>query len=337
MLGAIGPGGDDARRFLLRVITVSEETNEAPKETLGAHSNDGHKETCENILSLSSESAVFGWAFRKRAAVISLAEENDAPEKLDAFFNSLAEAAEPLLLLDYDGTLAPFRVNRFTARPLSGLRELLAAIQRQGRTRMKVITGRPAAEIAPLLGLDLALEVWGLHGAERLHPDGRRELEQPAREVQVALDELRAHLKRDSLGGLFEDKANGAVMHWRGVPPAIATLVERRTRALFEPLARLKGLSLLEFEAGLELRGGRNKGGAVREILREAGGAGPVAFLGDDVTDEEAFRAVNEACVTHLSVLVRAKRRETLADVWLRPPGELKVFLRRWLKAVTRG
>ena len=85
------------------------------------------------------------------------------------------------MLLDYDGTLAPFRVDRFRARPWAGVRELLAGIQNQGRTRMVVVSGRPAEEILPLLALEPAPEVWGLHGSERLRPDGRRELEQPDR------------------------------------------------------------------------------------------------------------------------------------------------------------
>jgi trehalose-phosphatase len=198
---------------------------------------------------------------------------------------------------------------------------------------MVAITGRPAAEIAPLLGLETPLEVWGLHGAERLYPDGRRELEDAPASTRARLDDLRERLRRDSLGGLFEDKANGAVMHWRGASPAKARVIEERTRALFEPLARLDGLGLLEFEAGLELRAGRDKGGAVEAILKEAGARGPVAFLGDDVTDEAAFRAVNGAAGAHLSVLVRKEPRETDADVWLRPPGELLGFLARWVEA----
>jgi trehalose-phosphatase len=256
-----------------------------------------------------------------------------AAEKLEDFFCAFAGAPNPLLLLDYDGTLAPFRLDRFKARPWAGVRELLGCIQKQGRTRMAVITGRPAAEIAPLLTLDPPLEVWGLHGAERLYPDGRCELEEAPAETRAQLDELRERLRRDSLGGLFEDKANAAVMHWRGTSPAKARLIEKRTRALFEPLARMEGLGLLEFEAGLELRAGRNKGAAVEAILEEAGGGGPVAFLGDDLTDEVAFRAVNGAARTHLSVLVRQESRETVADVWLRPPGELKRFLERWISA----
>ena len=254
-------------------------------------------------------------------------------QKLKDFFCAFAGQARPLLLLDYDGTLAPFQVDRFQARPWDGVREILQRILEQQRTRMVVITGRPAAEIAPLLGLEPPLEAWGLHGTERLYPDGRRELEQLAPAARQALDALRASLKRDSLGGLFEDKDNGAVMHWRGASPEQAAEIERRTRALFEPLAQLEGLALLKFEAGLELRGGRNKGGAAEAILAEAGDCGPVAFLGDDVTDEHAFEVINASNRPHVTALVRSEGRETAAGVWLRPPEELKQFLLQWLDA----
>ncbi len=258
-------------------------------------------------------------------------EEN--ADKLEHFFRAFAGAPNPVLLLDYDGTLAPFRLDRFQAHPWAGVRELLRRIQQQGRTRMAMITGRPAREIAPLLSLESPLEVWGLHGAERLFPDGRRELEEPGDETRARLDELRERLSRDSLGGLFEDKANGVVVHWRGASPAKAKQIEQRTRALFEPLARFDGLALLEFESGLELRTGRDKGEAVDAILNEAEAGSPAAFLGDDLTDEAAFRAVNQARAPHLSALVRLKERETAADVWLRPPEELKEFLERWNSA----
>lgn len=264
----------------------------------------------------------------------------DAARKLKNFFRAFAGAPSPLLLLDYDGTLAPFRVDRFQARPWAGVRELLQRIQEQGSTQMVVITGRPAAEIAPMLRLDPPLEVWGLHGAERLYSDGRRELEQAPPAARAHLDQLRKHLRRDALGGLFEDKANGAVMHWRGASPAKAKLIEQRTRALFEPLAQLNGLALLDFEAGLELRAGRNKGEAVEAILNEAASqqsraASPVAFLGDDLTDEAAFRSVNRTRAPRLSILVRREQRETAADIWLRPPAELKEFLNRWIAALS--
>jgi trehalose 6-phosphate phosphatase len=258
----------------------------------------------------------------------------EAEGKLDHFFNLFAGGGDPLLLVDYDGTLAGFRVDRFQSRPWAGVRELLAKIQSDGRTRIEVITGRPAAEIAPMLGLDPPLPVWGLHGAERICPDGHRELEQPPPETRTKLDELKEQLRRNSLGGLFEDKANGAVMHWRGVSPEKARQIETRTRELFEPLAHLDGLRLLDFESGIELRAGRDKGGAVEAILAEEDTGGPVAYLGDDLSDEAAFRVVNALGSRGLSVLVRREHRETDAQIWLRPPTELRDFLGKWLDYV---
>ncbi len=254
-------------------------------------------------------------------------------KKVRRFLDAFAGDADPFLLLDYDGTLAPFRLDRYQARPWSGVRELLADIRRQGRTRIAVITGRPANEIAPLLGIGPPLEVWGLHGVDHLYPDGRRELEPAPPAAREKLDALRVLLKRDSLGGRFEDKENAAVMHWRGIAPHKARLIEQKTRALFEPLVSIPGLALLEFEAGVELRAGRDKGGAVEAILKEAGRAAPVAFLGDDLTDESAFCAVNSLGSPGLSVLVRHSPRETQANVWLRPPDELRQFLKAWFAA----
>jgi len=133
---------------------------------------------------------------------------SDAQATLETFFNAFKGAAPPLLLLDYDGTMASFRVDRFEAHPYAGVPELLARIQRDGQTRLAVVTGRPAGEIGPLLRLRPALEVWGLHGAERLSPTGHRSLESASPQALAKLDELRVRLNNDSLGGIFEDKPN---------------------------------------------------------------------------------------------------------------------------------
>ena len=256
-------------------------------------------------------------------------------EQLENFFSSVRSAQAPLLLLDYDGTLADFRIDRFTARPWSGVRELLAHIQSESRTELRVITGRPASEINPLLQLPYPIEIWGLHGAERLYTDGRRELQEAPPEAQSKLDELRVILRQDAFGGLFEDKPNAAVMHWRGHSAHRAKVIEQRTRALFEPAAEVNGLSLLPFESGIELRVGRDKGGAVHAVVEQFGSDAPVAFLGDDLTDESAFRAINSLENPSLSVLVRRALRDTSASVWLKPPEELRWFLMQWLRSTS--
>jgi trehalose-phosphatase len=262
-----------------------------------------------------------------------------AIQTLQTFFSSFTPGIRPLLLLDYDGTLAPFRVDRAKARPYTGVREALAKIIHQGQTRLVIITGRPAREIGPLLRgyppiIDQPIEVWGLHGSERLHADGRRELEEAPHATQRRLDELREYLRHNNLGGEFEDKPNAAVMHWRGASPRTAKFIEMRTRELFEPISRLEGLMLLEFEGGLELRVGRDKGAAIRTLVGEMPAGTPVAYVGDDLTDEAAFKALNQIQEPHLSVLMRPEERETAASLWLRPPSGLRGFLKRWHKAV---
>ena len=257
-------------------------------------------------------------------------------EKLEDFFCSLNGAQAPLLLLDYDGTLADFRINRFDARPWAGVRELLAVIQKDNRTRLTIVTGRPAGEINPMLTLPEPVEVWGLHGAERLFIDGSREMQEAPPEARAKLDELREQLRCDAFGGLFEDKPNAVVIHWRGHTLRQAKHIEQKARALFELAARVSGLSLLEFEAGVELRVGRDKGGAVEAIVEQAEPGAPIVYVGDDLTDESAFCAVNRMRNPHLSVLMRRVWRETAAEVWLQPPDGLRWFLREWEKAVNR-
>jgi len=90
-------------------------------------------------------------------------------------------------------------------------------------------------------------------------------------------------------------------------------------------------LKLLEFDGGLELRvPGQDKSDAIEIILREIGPGVPVAYLGDDITDESAFRALEHRGLT---VLVRREHRKSAERIWLRPPEELLEFLTLWRDA----
>ena len=102
------------------------------------------------------------------------------------------------------------------------------------------------------------------------------------------------------------------------------------------PLTAETGLSLREFDGGLELRSPEiTKGQAVETILAEMQNDSVSAYLGDDFTDEDAFAAVKRHCAQSMGVLVRGELRETKADVWVRPVEELLDFLRRWHKATS--
>src|SRR5690554_431273 len=88
----------------------------------------------------------------------------------DRFFSHLHQADRRVLFLDYDGTLAPFRVQRNEAVPYPGVRRALALLQRGEHTRLVIVSGRACADVLLLLGLDDIPEVWGSHGWERRLP-----------------------------------------------------------------------------------------------------------------------------------------------------------------------
>ncbi len=90
----------------------------------------------------------------------------------DRFFLALKNAGSSLLILDYDGTLAPFRVNRDEAVPYEGVRDALVAIAGSPRTRVVVVTGRALSEIVRLLDVEPVPEIWASHGWEHRGPDG---------------------------------------------------------------------------------------------------------------------------------------------------------------------
>ncbi len=258
------------------------------------------------------------------------------PEVMRTFFAQVAVAQHSALLLDFDGTLAPFRLDPLQVRPWAGVPMLLERIHRLGRTRIAIVTGRPSIQVATQLGLPF-LEVWGLHGTERLMPDGRVEQQPLELSEETALNGAREAVRSIGLGPKvrFEDKRNAVVVHWRGVSPRVAETLRNGLRALLEPFAEQAKMHLLQFDGGIELRAGRNKGDAVNSLLNELVEEAPLAYLGDDVTDEDAFRALGDR---GLSVLVRRESRVSAAKIWLRPPAELRAFLMSWIQALeSRG
>src|SRR5258707_5945450 len=78
---------------------------------------------------------------------------------LGSFFLSVASAEESCLLLDFDGTLAPFRVDPSRAHPWAGVTKLLDAIQQTRRTHIAIVTGRPSQHVAAPLGMEAIPEI----------------------------------------------------------------------------------------------------------------------------------------------------------------------------------
>ena len=259
--------------------------------------------------------------------------ENVATSLLDTFLQQLKTAPSSALLLDYDGTLAPFHVDRNRAFPYPGAISILEKIVRSGKTKVIIVSGRPIVELRTLLAPMNNLEMWGTHGLERQLSDGSYSRVQINEEDPVALIKAQEWIVAAGLLSRAEIKLGGIAIHWRGLPPAEAKSVQSLTLDGWTKIAEQSRLKLLQFEAGLELRVSHpDKGDAVTSIIANLEPHAPVAYLGDDLTDEDAFRVLNGYGLT---VLVKDTYRETNADTWIRPPQELIDLLERWLISIS--
>jgi trehalose 6-phosphate phosphatase len=255
-----------------------------------------------------------------------------AAYNLDEFFDRLKKAEKRALLLDYDGTLAPFSSKRENAVPYPGLRKKLNEFLGSDHTRIVIISGRPIDELIPLLKLEGAPEVWGTHGLERLQPDGTYSTEQLSENALNGLNEAQYWIESEKLTTYCERKLAGFAIHTRGLEKSLADEIGMRILKGLSNLASDTGLELQQFDGGVELRvKGIDKGVAVTTVLDELGKNGVAAYLGDDLTDEDAFEAIKGR---GLGVLVRRVFRPTTADLWLKPPEELMDFLESWLQAL---
>ena len=248
---------------------------------------------------------------------------------LAEFLDHIPRAKARVLMLDYDGTLAPFQVRPERALPYPGVTEALRDLVDAGGTRVVIVSGRRAEDIPPLLALDRHPEIWGGHGWERLLPSGRLTTQEPSSAEKRSLEAAhRAVQELVRAGARLERKPASIALHWRGLPALAVARIQERGHAAWSPWVEDGGFDLLSFDGGIELRTkGCNKQHAVKAILSETAADCAVAYLGDDVTDEDAFIAVKPRGI---GVLVRPQLRKTSADVWIRPPRELLAFVRTW-------
>ena len=248
---------------------------------------------------------------------------------IELFYHRRNEASEKALLLDYDGTLAPFHLEPNKAEPYPGIRKLLNRLMQVIDVRLVIITGRRTGDLIPLLQLEKQPEIWGSHGLERLKADGSYEIDSIEQEALSGLMAAYEWIEEVGLSSRCEKKPGCLALHWRGLGEEkvkeIINLVEPR----WSTLAKTWQLRLREFDGGLELRvPTRDKGDAVNTVLQEMNQDAVAAYLGDDLTDEDAFRAIKGKGI---GILVREKLRPTAADLWIKPPEELVTFLSGWI------
>jgi trehalose 6-phosphate phosphatase len=195
------------------------------------------------------------------------------------------------LFLDIDGTLLEIAPTPDAVVVPAALRNTLQLASAREQGALALVSGRSLAAIDRLFR-PLVLPAAGLHGAERRGADGA--VTRPQVD-QCALDQARAalvNLARRYPGVLLEDKGACMALHYRAAPrcePEVRAQMVDIAADLGDSFVLRKGKCVLELAPA-----GASKRTAVEAFMHEEPFSGRVpVFIGDDITDEDGFAAVN--------------------------------------------
>jgi len=196
------------------------------------------------------------------------------------------------LFLDFDGTLVSLAAHPDDVHVSPRLKALLGELVETYEGAVAVVSGRPLDQLERLLA-PVSLPMAGIHGLEWRDADGSRHsaVDQPT-QLASCRDALAAFVE-DHPGLHYEDKGVSLTLHYRGAPElaeACREFFEAQHQALGDTFELIPGKCVLELRPS-----GYHKGTAVARLLDETSAfqARTPVFIGDDVTDEDAFRIVN--------------------------------------------
>ena len=249
------------------------------------------------------------------------------PSALDLIHEIIAcaDGKRPAVFLDYDGTLTPIVSHPEHAWLSESMRQTLQSLA--ARVPVAILTGRDLDDVRGRVLVD-GIVYAGSHGFDIAGAGGlRRELgvaylpvlDKAEMELREALDEIP--------GAQLERKHFSVAAHYRNVNETESFKVELAVDAVGErhrELRRMDGKKVYELLPDIDW----NKGKAVLWLLEtlqlERGNAFPI-FIGDDRTDEDAFRALGGRGT---GILVSERPRPTAASYSLKDPAEVEQFLR---------
>jgi len=239
------------------------------------------------------------------------------------------------LFLDYDGTLTPI-----VARPD------LAVLSDEGRDTLRrvserfptaIVSGRGRSDVEALVGLK-SLAYAGSHGFDIIGPNHEPIDHRVADWVEPAMVEVARELTKatDGIeGSLVEQKRFSVAVHYRLVEEGDVPKIERSVDEIVRRDQRLKkahGKKVFEVRPRIDWDKGKALDFILHALRLDNEDVVPI-YIGDDVTDEDAFAAIQGSGI---SLLVSETPRPTKASYWVQAPWEVLAFLNR-LSTLDRG
>lgn len=267
-----------------------------------------------------------------------------SPDAMQRYAALARVAAQSVVGLDFDGTLAPIvddpEKARIHPRGPGVLLDLAAQVR-----GIAIVTGRPARQVVALGALDdlgtsfsdqgRELQVFGQYGNERWSSADRRVLgPRPPHGLASFLGELPRILRRcDAADAYVEDKGLAVAVHTRRLAAPDAAF--QRLLPELAIAAERHGMKVEPGRQVIEVRApGADKGDVVQKLAHDLGATG-FCFVGDDLGDLDAFHAVAELREDGLATLLvcSASDEESalvpLSDVVVAGPGGVLDFLSR--------
>jgi len=240
----------------------------------------------------------------------------------------LARAEKIIFFLDYDGTLTPIRKKPPLAVISKNAKALLKKISREKWAKIFIISGRSLKNVKNLIGIN-SLHYSGNHGMELGGPS-LKYTNPAAGKIKPRIDKCFRHLKKKLKikGVILENKGYSLSVHYRlAAPEKIPGIRKILERTIWDFRADKK-IKITEGKKVLELRPNIkwHKGMLLSWVLERVKGKFTLPiYIGDDITDEDAFRALGKR---GLAILVSRARKKTAAHYRLNSPKEVLDFLK---------
>ncbi len=257
----------------------------------------------------------------------------------------LKETNHVLLLTDYDGTLTPIVERPELASLSENTRKLLAALAGNRKFTVGVISGRSLSDLKDKVRVSNIIYA-GNHGLEIEGP-GWRFVSPLAQEFKPILRLIRYVLNRvlsTIRGVLVEDKELTLSVHYRMVAPDKTEEVKSAVTQVVSGAQAAGKVRLTSGKKVFEVRPAIqwDKGKALKMLIEKYGSRyrkALVMYLGDDLTDEDGFKVIEEY-ENGISIYVGEEGeevRESAARYYLKSPAEVTNFLAMLAKQSQRG
>jgi trehalose 6-phosphate phosphatase len=242
----------------------------------------------------------------------------------------LRGAGSVVLFLDFDGTLTPLMDDPAKVYLPPDMRQAMQHLASLEGVTLGILSGRQRADVQERIGIP-GLIYAGNHGLEISGP-GMIFVEPTSVTWRDELQELAGQLteRLRGLAGVFvEDKGLTLSVHYRQAGEVVGEGVRRLVHGVLERTAHPFVLTQGDRVYEIRPRVYWNKGTAARWILEQLNQTDSLVFyVGDDVTDEDAFAALSEGITVKVG-----SAAETAACYWLEDPTAVRVFL-EWLASL---